>query len=86
MIIKQNTKFGVGDTVYYLTPNRAFGNVEVKENTIATIEIFVDQEKTVWFYRLTGDACAYIERRLFKTPKEASDVASKMNKYLTNKD
>ena len=26
------------------------------------------------------------ERRLFKTPKEANDVAHKMNKYLTNND
>lgn len=86
MIIKQNTKFGVGDTVYYLTHNRTFGNVEVKENTIATIEIFIYKEKTVWFYKLTGDVCAYLERRLFKTPKEANDVAYKMNKYLTNKD
>lgn len=86
MIIKHNTKFSIGDTVYYLQPNRAFGDVEVKENKIATIEIFIDQEKMVWFYRLEGDACAYLERRLFKTPKEANDVASKMNKYLTNKD
>lgn len=86
MLIKQNTKFSIGDTAYYLQPNKAFGNVEVKENTIATIEIFIDQEKTVWFYRLEGDACAYFERRLFKTPKEANDVAHKINKYLSNKD
>lgn len=86
MIIKHNTKFSIGDTAYYLQPNRAFGFVEVKENTIATIEFYIDKEKTVWFYRLEGDACAYFERRLFKTPKEANDVAYKMNKYLTNKD
>ena len=86
MIISKKTKFDVGDTVYYLTPNRAFGNIEVKENTVATIEIFIEEQRTVWFYRLTGDACAYFARRLFKTPKEANDVAHKMNKYLTNQD
>lgn len=86
MIIKHNTKYSIGDTVYYLQPNRAFGDVEVKENTISTIEFYTDREKTVWLYRLDGDACAYLERRLFKTPKEANDVAHKMNKYLTNKD
>lgn len=86
MLIKRDTKFSVGDTVYYLQPNRASGDVEVKENTIAKIEFYIDKEKTVWFYRLEGDACAYIERRLFKTPKEANNVAYKINKYLTNKD
>ena len=86
MLIKRDTKFSVGDTVYYLRPNRAFGFVEVKENKIATIEFYVDKEKTVWFYRLEGDACAYFEIRLFKTPKEANDIAKKMNKYLSNTD
>lgn len=86
MLIKHNTKFSIGDTVYYLQPNRALGFVEVKENKIASVELYIDKERTVWFYRLEGDACAYFERRLFKTPKEVNDVAYKINKYLTNKD
>lgn len=86
MIIKQKTKFELGEKVFTLDVVRAFGNVVVKENTISSIEMYIRKDEVLWFYRLSGDACAYFERRLFKTREQAEKIARRINKYLTNRD
>lgn len=83
MIIKQKTKFSVGQTVYWLVGCQL--GALVKSGKITEIEYHIADGKNDFYFYRTDNGFPLTENRIFATPKEANDKLYEIQKYLENK-
>jgi len=70
--MKIETKFNVGDTVYYLS-------VKIQEAVINSIELNVDNAEEISVTYCSCGGNYFDEKELFTTPKEAAEQWLKNN-------